>query len=122
MTTTIAERLGARLLDSAFTEGASLIRQSAGTRNQYGEFVPGATTTTAISLVTAPITGQERLALPEGLRDRNIRKFYLDTEVQAVDEGDTGKDGDVIEYGGSQWRIRMVQPWGGFWEAMGEQE
>ena len=48
-------------------EAVTLIQQTGGTRNEYGEFVPGATTSTPIEVLTAPAGGAtSRLTLPEG--------------------------------------------------------
>ena len=56
-------------------------------RNTYGEFVPGASVPTPMSLVSVPITGQERLILPEGLRNEDTRKFYVIGDIVGLHYG-----------------------------------
>ena len=120
MTTAIAQRLGRNLASSAFAETATLIRQSAGMRNQYGEWIPGDPVSSSVTLVTAPLSGQQRQALPEGLRERNLRVFYLAEKVNAVIEGSTGQTADIIVYGGINWHARISEDWGGFYAVTAE--
>ena len=99
-------------------EDATLVRQGAGDRNEFGEFVPGATTEHPVIVVTAPIDGQDRQTLPEGMRDRTVRTFWLRERIEAVDESTEGHTGDVLRYGGNTWEAFHVDEWGGFFEAM----
>ena len=85
------------LTDPSFTESALMLRATEGHRDQYGEFVRGADVETAIGLVSAPMTGQERLALPEGLRDEDVRKFWIIGDASALHYGLA--DGDRIILG-----------------------
>ena len=78
----------------SFLEPAILLRSTEGIRNQYGEFEPGAPVATPMSLVSVPITGQERLILPEGLRNEDVRKFYVIGDVVGLHYGLA--DGDQI--------------------------
>lgn len=119
MGTEIAKRLAERIRAGLFTETATLKRQAAGSYVR-GKWEAGAETSSTIKIVTAPLSGQERLALPEGLRQANVRKFYVATEVRAGEEGG-GTVADVIGYDGKEWRAVIVQDWGGFWEVTGEQ-
>lgn len=86
------------LTDSNFTEAAIYLRATEGHRNQYGEWVAGADIETAVNLVEVPITGQERLTLEEGLRDEDVRTFYVQGDVAALRAGLT--DGDRFVLGG----------------------
>lgn len=119
MANRIAQRVSRVLSNPAFLESATLLRPGAGHRNQHGEWVPGADTTTTVQLATWPVTGQERMALPEGLRSDDIRTFCLRETVHPVEEGTDGTAGDRIRYGGTDWRIFQVEAWGGFTKAMG---
>ena len=49
------------LNDPNFVEPALLLRATEGHLDQYGEFVDGAAIETAVNIVQAPMTGQERL-------------------------------------------------------------
>ena len=75
------------LTHDSFLSPCLLLRSTEGHRNQYGEFVEGATQETALSLVSVPITGQERLTVPEGLRNEDIRKFYTINDVTGLHYG-----------------------------------
>jgi hypothetical protein len=59
---------------------------AAGTRNSSGNFVPGATTDTAIQMSVQPANGRDMELLPEGSRQSDAKKGYttsaLDTENQ----------------------------------------
>ena len=110
--------LGRRVLRSKrLRTSATLYHQGEGGRNQYGEFVPGAITATAIKLVTAPTTGQEREVLPEGLRERDVRRFWTLDAATAIVAGED--DGDWIRSGETVYRIVESRDWGGFRELMG---
>ena len=114
----IAEGLGADLLsDPNFTEDAILVKSSDGTRNTDGIFIPGKRKPTPISVVTAPLSGEDRQQLPEGIREAEGRKFWLRDSISAVREGEAA--GDYIRYGGEVFRIVLVKNWQGFSEAIG---
>ena len=94
----IARDIAASVLSHpSFTSPAILLRQTEGHRDTTGEFVEGAAVETAVSMVHAPMTGQERLTAPEGLRDEDIRKFWLLGDHAALRYGLT--DGDRIVLG-----------------------
>ena len=90
-----------------------MLRSTEGHRNQYGEFVEGATQETPIRCPTVPITGQERLILPEGLRNEDTRKFYVLGDVTGLHYGLADGDRFILgELGTAQNRFdgtdRMV--------------
>ena len=93
---------------------AQLITRAAGTFDNYGDFIPGAETATLVDVVTAPITGEERQILEEGIRTRDIRKFWLTQPVSAGVEGED--NGDIIRYDGTEYRAQVVDDWDGFLE------
>ena len=114
----IAEGLGADLLsDPNFTEAAVHIKRSDGVRNTDGIFIPGAAPETPITVITAPLSGEDRLLLPEGIREAQGRKFWLTASVSAVREGAAA--GDYIRHGGGVFRLVHVRNWQGFSEAIG---
>ena len=114
--TDVAERIGARLLDSPLATTASLHRQADGSRNEYGEFVPGAVTAIDINVVTVPISGEERESLPEGLRERDVRKFWLSGPVEAIVAGE--QEGDIVRYKSTDFRVMQADDWDGFYEVL----
>jgi len=97
-----------------FTEPATLVRQGSGEFNEYGEFVAGSSERISVFLATAPLTGQDRELLPEGVRSKNVRKFWLMEKVNPVAEERT--TGDLLEHDGLVYRAVMVQDWHGFFE------
>ena len=90
-----------------------LRRQSPGGFNQFGEFEPGTVTETAVQVVTAPVSGEDRQVLPEGLRERNVRTFWLTEAVDAVVEGSDGETGDQIVFDGVTYQVFQVDDWAG---------
>ena len=114
-----ARRAALRIARSTDTVAAVLRRQSAGSFNEFGEFVPGTIVDVDVDLVTAPITGEDRQTLPEGIRLRNVRSFWLRESVTAAVEGDTGQTGDRIVLDGVTYQIFELADWDGFVECQG---
>ena len=120
MTARIKTRVAGRIFASPDKlEAATLIRQTPGRLNAVGEWEPGTPVEVAIRAAVAPITGMEREVLPEGLRSKNIRKFWVREQVRAVVEGRTGQDGDVIRHDGHLFQAYMVEDWGAFRQVTG---
>ena len=84
---TAARRAALRIARSSDRVPAVLRRQTPGDFNKYGEFVPGGVVEVPVQVVSAPVSGEERQVLPEGLRERNVRTFWLTEAVSAVVEG-----------------------------------
>ena len=114
MTSAVAQSVASTLRSGNLTESAVIVRQAAGARNEHGEWVPGTATETTIRVVTAPVTGEERDQLPEGLREKNVRKFWTSHPADAIRAGQA--DGDVVRHGGNEYRVVMVDDWGSFRE------
>ena len=111
-------RIAQRLLSNNLAESARLIRESMGGRNEYGEYVEGTITQTDITIVTAPLSGEERAILPEGLREIETRKFWLREDIEVIDDDHIG---DKIEYLGKEYRMVSVDQWGDrYVEALGK--
>ena len=123
MTAAIKSRIAGRIFTSPDKlEAAALVKQLPGALNAVGEWDRGPTTETAIRAAVAPITGKEREVLPEGLRGKNIRKFWLEEQVNAVTEGKTGSGGDMIRHDGLLFRVYQVNDWGAFREVIGVEQ
>ena len=85
------------LISPDFIEPAIHLRQTEGVRNDDGIWVPGSALELALDLVSAPITGQERMTLPEGLRDEDVRRFWLQGDHPSLRYGVS--DGDLLILG-----------------------
>ena len=79
-----------------------------------GTWEPGQTAEREIRVVTAPVSGKDRDLLPEGLRLSDVRKFWTLERADTVRPG--ANDGDVIRYAGNEYRVTIVDDWGGFRE------
>ena len=104
------------LVSKRLLEDATIETQAAGSRNDEGEFVPGATTQRAVKLASAPLDNDMRDVLPEGARLDAGRDFYIPAATaaqlpQPLRVGDGQTDGDVIVYRGSRYRILEVSDW-----------
>lgn len=93
-------------------ETVQLKRTAEGDYNNFGEWVPGAETTTDTIVVTEPMNGQDRQQLEEGLREADARSFYTQAAASAIQAGISG--GDTIEYGGETWQVVRIRDWGGY--------
>ena len=116
------KRLERRLLSTRFAEKATLLSRGPGQYNDYGEFVEGAETQTAISVVSVPLNGEERLVLEEGLRNSESRRFWTTSPVNFVtgEQDATQSDSDLILYKNEFFRVTRVEDWsGGFVEILG---
>ena len=94
----IADSLSADVLATPeFITPATHVQQTEGQRNQYGEWVEGTPVETTVDLVSAPVTGQERLVLPEAIRDEDVRTFWLRGDHPSLRYGIS--DGDLLIMG-----------------------
>ena len=108
----VAARLGARVLRSShLAESGTLYRALAGTRNEFGEWDDGGFASSPITLVTAPVSGQERDLLPEGIREKELRKFFLTETVTAAADLIPG---DVVRHASRDYRVERSDNWRGF--------
>ena len=92
------------------------VRTGAGFFNDFGEFEEGSETRDDFQTITAPISGEERLALPEGIRDEETRHFWTNADIRGLTDD---SDSDVIAYLSEDWRVDVLQDWGGFLEIVG---
>ena len=113
------------LVNRRLTEPAVWRRQQAGSRNQYGEFVPGAAVDKAVAVATAP-AGEFRQPQLSGQRLVADRTFWVDKSAArgaATADGTEQaaaltalRESDVIVWGGSEWVVNEVDDWGDFME------
>lgn len=122
MTTRRARQARRLAQGRAFSAPIDVLVESAGSRNQYGEWVPGKTTVTTTRGASAPVTSGQaadlRDVLPEGTRLSDSRIFWLTTPVQPLRVGDNATDGDRIRYNGIEYRVLRVEDWDGVTEAV----
>ena len=119
--TAISRRLGRRIFASPhLREAATIYRYQPSPypdgRDDHGNFVPGGFIDYAVTLISAPLSGQERLILPEALRSVETRNFYLNTPIEVL--GDV-LQGDVILYDDKLYRAEILNEWGGFRHVVG---
>lgn len=72
-----------------------------------------ATSRTSINVPDAsvqPVSGNERLLLPEGIRDREIVKIYAKCEIRGIDVAGPTK-ADKIEHDGKTYVVQTVVDW-----------
>lgn len=93
-----------------------VVVQSSGSRNEYGEFVAGATTTTEMHAVTTPLGGEERDVLPESARLSDVRLFWLTESVEPLR---ALTEGDRIIWEGTTYTALRAERWPGHWRVMG---
>ena len=99
-----------------FGEDASLVTVGT-TVNQFGE--PASTETAAdITCATAPASGNDarvRQLAEGGIALSAMRQFWMAEEPRPVEDEES--EGDIIVWprvNGERFRVRSVEPWGGF--------
>ena len=113
MAAAIKQRVAASLFSSPDKlEPVTIKRRAMGSRNEFGEWVPGTLTQKKVSAATTPLNGDERETLPEGIRSRNVRNFWVKEQVRGVLEDETA--GDIIVHEGLNFRAIIVEDWGEF--------
>lgn len=85
-----------------------------------GRYSPGDETTLTVTAVVHPVSGRERVVLPEGIRNRETVAVYT-TEALRTDDAPDGAGADILVYGGREFTVVTVEDWsalGGFWKAL----
>lgn len=101
------------LLDPDFVEPLVLVKRTS-TVSQFGENQVSEVKVQAIGSIQ-PLTGKDLERLPEALRQRNVRTFWMKTEVATDGEA---KYLDLIEFQGKRYQVLSSKPWlnwGGGW-------
>jgi hypothetical protein len=94
-------------------DGITLIRESAGSRNEYGEYVPGATTSVSLRAVVQPVAfqGQHTMRdmLPEGatLSDYRYIDILADSAqtIRPLRVGTNQTGADVFQFESLDWEV-----------------
>lgn len=84
----------------------------AGTRNQYGEWVPGGSVEHHIRAVTTPLPFDRDIE-SSGSRIDTGRVFWFDTALAPI-RADAG--GDKVIYEGNTYTALAVEGWAGHWK------
>ena len=102
----------------AFSEPITILRTE-GEYNVYGEYHES-TTSVPAKCATAPVTNlsdsRVRILAEEGITLSAMRHFWTVEDLEPVKEGQSA--GDIVEFVGEQWRVRVTQRWGGFSESL----
>ena len=112
-----------RITGATFGTSATLIREGVGSRNEFGEWVPGAAVKTPIRVTAQPPGGPktwtqfQRYVEEGGIRLSGAIVFWTVTPLQAAGDGTVG---DVILYDGTRYRVRVVERWQGYDTALAE--
>ena len=101
-------------LNLTFTTEVRLNRQGVGTRNEFGEYVPGSTVEKSILVAIMPITN-ERDVLEAGVRHKDTIKFFASEEIKAVKVGADQSEGDTIVWEGIRYKVSDARYWPAFY-------
>ena len=61
-----------------------------------------------MTVITAPLNGEVRLILAEGLREEETRLFWTKESTEGLEDDQAG---DVLDYRGEPFRARRVAQW-----------
>lgn len=101
-----------------FSHPLTVIREKTGfyVEGRYQETPPEEV---AIKASVQPVSGQDRMMLPEGIRSKEIVKIYT-TYLLKTASAEGSIKADVVIYNGCRYDVTMVQDWtvdGGFYKA-----
>ena len=117
-----ARQSARRLLRGEYGEDCFVIRQAAGSRNEHGEFVPGAATTEPVRMAVEPASGgflgggEYRDMQASGARLRDMKRFFLPTngDVAPIRVGTDQTEADIIRYAGTDYTVLRVDAYDAF--------
>ena len=107
-----------QVVGRAFSEKLTLIR-TVGSRNNVGEYSEVEQLFPTVC-ATAPVSGNDarvRLLTEGGVQLDMMRVFWTVQDLDPVVEGHSA--GDIVEFEGDRFRIRLTQRWGSFSESIG---
>ena len=107
------------LTNADFLVSVMLKTRTSGAYNQYGEWEDGEETASAVKMAYAPGV-RDRMALPEGLQDRELVTFYYHGTAESLRTGQS--DGDVITMDGANYRAIQVNRWEAFTEIVASRQ
>lgn len=89
---------------------ATRLRESPGTYDAHGKYVPGAIVSTTITGNFQPFPGARLQSLQEGERQQGQLEIYTSFDLRTADQY-TGASADRIVYKGITYEVREVDPW-----------
>ena len=110
-----------QVVGRAFSEKLTLIR-TVGSRNYFGEYTEVEQLFSTVC-ATAPASGNDarvRQLTEGGVQLDALRIFWTTQDLNAVVEGHSA--GDIVEFEGERFRIRLTQRWGSFSESIGQRQ
>ena len=81
---------------------------SAGTTNDEGIYIPATPTTSSIYMSIQPLTGDEAIRLPEGIRNKKVMKGYTVSDILSGSET-AGTNPDQIIDGSTTYEVNAVE-------------
>lgn len=94
-----------------FARDVKVIRMgSQGHYDSQGMYVPGKDQSFTIKGSIQPVSGREMQFLPDGMRAREVYKFYTDTKLAVVSE-DKSKAADRLVIDGKKFEVVTVEDW-----------
>ena len=113
-----------QVVGRAFSEKLTLIR-TVGSRNDFGEYAEVEQlfpTVCATAPISAGAAGDPRLRLltEGGVQLNMLRLFWTTQDLNPVVEHHSA--GDIVEFDGERYRIKLTQRWGSFSESVGERQ
>ena len=99
----IARRLGCRVLRAPrITETFDLYRRRPGYRRADGTWDSAGFEVASVRGLSLPVEGEERLVLPEGLRESEVRQFTIAVKARAIGQQ---SEGDLILHKNKFYRV-----------------
>jgi hypothetical protein len=78
--------------------------------NDKGRYVPGADSDIQFTASVQPLSGHEKLTLPEGVREKSAYRLYTSFQLFTSREGDN-KKADRVTLFGETYEIIRVDVW-----------
>ena len=110
-----------QVVGRAFSEKLTLIR-TVGARNSFGEYTESEQLIPTVC-ATAPASGNDarvRLLTEGGVQLDALRLFWTTQDLNPVVKDHSA--GDIVEFDGERYRIKLTQRWGSFSESVGVRE
>lgn len=97
------------LIDSFKTDEIAVTRFDSGTLVK-GRYQKGNETNLTLQAVVLPVSGKERLQLPETIRTTEIIRLYTKEALLTANESES-KKADTIEWHGQSYQVHKVEHW-----------
>jgi hypothetical protein len=107
-----------RGLSGSFFRGTRIytVRRTSAGAYVDGVWEPGPIKTIEMRMSMQPLNGEEMLRIPEGQRNKEMRKVYSERRLFAQGELSLGR-ADIIKEGDNYWEVQRVEDWHRFFRA-----